>query len=56
MSKPLKPILKFANEVEERAFWENTTPPTMWTGLSLNVRVPYQSLTKAWLKEKLRSH
>lgn len=88
MNKPLKPIPKFANEAEERAFWEandsadhvdwakakrsvlpNLKPTTKTISLRLpqhmldsikaaaNSRdVPYQSLIKVWLKEKLHSH
>lgn len=87
-SKRLKPIPKFRNEVEERAFWEkhdsseyvdwtqaqrvalpNLKPTTKTISLRLpqhlldsikaaaNARdVPYQSLIKVWLKEKLHSH
>ncbi len=88
MSKPLKPLPKFANEAEERIFWENhdsseymdwskaqrvvlpkLKPTTKTISLRLpqhlldsiksaaNSRdVPYQSLIKVWLKEKLHSH
>lgn len=88
MNKPLKPIPKFANEAEERAFWEandsadyldwtkakrsvlpNLKPTTKTISLRLpqhlldsikaaaNSRdVPYQSLIKVWLQEKLHSH
>ena len=88
MSKQLKSVPKFANEAEERAFWEkqdsadymdwtkakrvvlpNLKPTTKTISLRLpqhlldsikaaaNSRdVPYQSLIKVWLKEKLRSH
>jgi predicted DNA binding CopG/RHH family protein len=88
MNKPLKQIPKFANEAEERAFWEkhdtadfvdwtkakrtvlpNLKPTTKTISLRLpqhmldsikaaaNSRdVPYQSLIKVWLKEKLHSH
>ncbi len=87
MNKPLKTIPKFANETEERAFWEQqdstdyldwTTaqrvvlpylkPSTKTISLRLpqhlldsikaaaNSRdVPYQSLIKVWLQEKLHS-
>lgn len=87
MSKQLKPIPKFADEAEERAFWEihdstdymdwtkarpvvlpNLKPTTKTISLRLpqhlldsikaaaNARdVPYQSLIKVWLQEKLRS-
>jgi predicted DNA binding CopG/RHH family protein len=85
MDKKLKPIPKFANEAEERAFWEthdstdyvdwskarrasfpNLKPST--TAISLRVPVsllerikiaankrdvPYQSLIKVWLAEKV---
>ncbi len=85
MDKKLKPIPKFANEAEERAFWEthdstdyvdwskarrasfpNLKPST--TAISLRVPVslleaikvaankrdvPYQSLIKMWLAEKV---
>ena len=85
MDKKFKPIPKFANEAEERAFWEthdstdyvdwskarrasfpNLKPTT--TAISLRVSVsllerikiaankrdmPYQSLIKAWLAEKV---
>lgn len=85
MSKPIKAIPKFANEAEERAFWEkhdstdyldwakakqvvmpNLKPTTKTISLRLpqhlldsikvaaNSRdVPYQSLIKVWLQEKL---
>ncbi|MFO1196219.1 MAG: BrnA antitoxin family protein [Burkholderiaceae bacterium] len=88
MSKPRKPIPKFASEAEERAFWEshdssdfidwttaravvlpNLKPTTRTISLRLpqhlldsikaaaNARdVPYQSLIKVWLQEKVRSH
>ena len=88
MSKPLKPVPKFANEAEEQAFWgehdstdyldwakaqrvvlPNLKPTTKTISLRLpqhlldsikaaaNSRdVPYQSLIKVWLQEKLRSH
>ena len=88
MNKRLKPIPKFRNEAEERAFWEkhdsseyvdwtqaqrvalpNLKPTTKTISLRLpqhlldsikaaaNARdVPYQSLIKVWLKEKLHSH
>ena len=87
MKKPLKTIPKFANETEERAFWEqqdsteyldwgtaqrvvlpNLKPNTKAISLRLpqhlldsikaaaNSRdVPYQSLIKVWLQEKLHS-
>jgi predicted DNA binding CopG/RHH family protein len=85
-SKQLKPVPKFRNETEERAFWEthdsseyvdwskaqlfalpNLKPSTKTISLRLpqhlldsikaaaNARdVPYQSLIKVWLQEKLR--
>ncbi len=87
MNKPLKTIPKFANEAEERAFWEqqdstdyldwttaqrvvlpNLKPSTKTISLRLpqhlldsikaaaNSRdVPYQSLIKVWLQEKLHN-
>jgi len=85
MTKKFKPVPKFANEAEERAFWEshdtadyfdlskavrvsfpNLKPTT--TAISLRVPVslldaikiaankrdvPYQSLIKTWLAEKV---
>lgn len=86
MSKPAKTIPKFANEAQERAFWEkndsseyldwpkaqravfpNLKPSTKTISLRLpqhlldsiksaaNSRdVPYQSLMKVWLQEKVR--
>lgn len=92
MSKPIKTPLKpnptFANESEERAYWEahdstehldwskarsvslpNLKPTTKTISLRLpqhlldaikvaaNARdVPYQSLIKVWLQEKLHGH
>jgi predicted DNA binding CopG/RHH family protein len=88
MTKPTKTIPKFANEAQERAFWEtqdsseyldwskakkvplpNLKPSTKTISLRLpqhlldsiktaaNARdVPYQSLIKVWLQEKLHSH
>ena len=92
MSKPTKTALKampkFANEKEERAYWEshdstehldwtkaqkvtlpNLKPTTKTISLRLpqhlldsikmaaNSRdVPYQSLIKVWLQEKIQSH
>jgi predicted DNA binding CopG/RHH family protein len=88
MKKPLKAVPQFANEEEERAFWEthdtsdyldwtqaqrvvlpNLKPTTKTISLRLpqhlldsikaaaNARdVPYQSLIKVWLQEKLHSH
>ena len=85
MNKQLKEIPAFANEVQERAFWEthdstdyldwttaqsvvlpNLKPTTKTISLRLpqhlldlikataNARdVPYQSLVKVWLQEKL---
>jgi predicted DNA binding CopG/RHH family protein len=87
MKKPLKTVPQFANEAEERAFWEthgssdyldwtqaqrvvlpNLKPTTKTISLRLpqhlldsikaaaNARdVPYQSLIKVWLQEKLHS-
>jgi predicted DNA binding CopG/RHH family protein len=87
MSKPLKTIPTFANEAQERAYWEsqdsvqhldwsqakkvslpNLKPSTRTISLRLpqhlldsikvaaNARdVPYQSLIKVWLQEKLHS-
>ena len=87
MSKPIKTIPKFANEAEEREFWEthdsadfldwgqaqrvvlpNLKPTTKTISLRLpqhlldsiktaaNARdVPYQSLIKVWLQEKVQS-
>lgn len=88
MKKPLKAVPRFANEAEERVFWEthdssdyldwmqaqravlpNLKPTTKTISLRLpqhlldsikaaaNARdVPYQSLIKVWLQEKLHSH
>ena len=88
MSKLPKTVPKFADEAEERHFWEthdstdyldwskarkvvlpNLKPTTKTISLRLpqhlldslkaaaNARdVPYQSLIKVWLQEKLRSH
>lgn len=88
MNKQLKTIPKFANEAQERAFWEaddstdyldwskankvtlpNLKPTTKTISLRLpqhlldsikaaaNSRdVPYQSLIKIWLQEKLHVH
>lgn len=88
MSKQIKPIPKFPNEAEERAYWEShdsaahldwskakkvtlagLKPTTKTISLRLpqhlldsiktaaNARdVPYQSLIKVWLQEKLHSH
>ena len=88
MSKQPRAVPKFANQAEERAFWEthdstayldwskarkvvlpNLKPTTKTISLRLpqhlldsikaaaNARdVPYQSLIKVWLQEKLRSH
>lgn len=88
MNKQTKAIPKFANEADERAYWEthdtsdhldwtkarsitlpNLKPTTKTISLRLpqhlldsikvaaNARdVPYQSLIKVWLQEKLRSH
>ena len=88
MSKAIKPIPKFFNESQERAYWEshdssvhidwtkakkvnlpNLKPTTKTISLRLpqhlldsiktaaNARdVPYQSLIKVWLQEKLHAH
>ena len=90
MSKQTKPLPKFKNEAEERAFWEakgvdsaeyldwnkaqrvvlpNLKPSTRTISLRLpqhlldsiksaaNARdVPYQSLIKVWLQEKVEHH
>lgn len=88
MNKQTKAIPKFANEAQERAYWEshdstdhldwsksqkaslpNLKPTTKTISLRLpqhlldsikvaaNARdVPYQSLIKVWLQEKLHSH
>ena len=88
MNKQTKSVPKFANEAQERAFWErhdsteyldwskaqrvalpNLKPTTKTISLRLpqhlldsikvaaNARdVPYQSLIKVWLQEKLHSH
>ena len=85
MAKKLKPIPKFRNEQEERAFWEshdsteyvdwskakrvrfpNLKPTTKAISLRLPISlldqikveankrdVPYQSLIKTWLAEKV---
>ena len=85
MPKALKPIPEFANEIEERAFWQehdtadyidwskaekvrlpNLKPSTTSISLRLPVSLleqikiaankrdmPYQSLIKAWLAEKV---
>ncbi len=87
MNTPTKAVPRFANEAEERAFWENhdstdyldwtkarravlpnLKPTTKTISLRLpqhlldsiksaaNARdVPYQSLIKVWLQEKLHS-
>lgn len=88
MNKQTKAIPAFADEAEERAYWEshdsteyldwsrakkvslpNLKPTTRTISLRLpqhlldsikvaaNARdVPYQSLIKVWLQEKLRGH
>jgi len=88
MSKQRRAVPKFANEAEERAFWQthdsaeyldwskaqkvalpNLKPTTKTISLRLpqhlldsikaaaNARdVPYQSLIKVWLQEKLHGH
>ena len=87
MSKPLKPVRRFASVADERMYWEqhdstehldwsqaqrvtlpNLKPTTKTISLRLpqhlldsikaaaNSRdVPYQSLIKVWLQEKLHS-
>jgi predicted DNA binding CopG/RHH family protein len=88
MRRKLKPIPEFANEAEERRFWEshdsadyvdwgqaeavrlpNLRPSTTSISLRLPVSlleaikvaahkrdVPYQSLIKTWLAEKLEAN
>jgi predicted DNA binding CopG/RHH family protein len=88
MNKPIKTIPSFADEAQEREFWEKNDsseyldwstarkvtlprlkPSTKTISLRLpqhlldsikvaaNARdVPYQSLIKVWLQEKLHSH
>jgi predicted DNA binding CopG/RHH family protein len=88
MTTQNKPLPTFANEAQERAYWEahdstehldwskarkvnlpNLKPTTKTISLRLpqhlldsikvaaNARdVPYQSLIKVWLQEKLQSH
>jgi predicted DNA binding CopG/RHH family protein len=88
MKTPNKPMPTFANEAQERAYWEahdstahldwsqaqkvrlpNLKPTTKTISLRLpqhlldsikvaaNARdVPYQSLIKVWLQEKLHGH
>jgi predicted DNA binding CopG/RHH family protein len=88
MSKTLKTIPQFANETEERDFWESTDstdyldwnkaqavvlpnlkPTTQTISLRLPQHlldaikaaahsrdVPYQSLIKIWLQEKVHNH
>jgi len=88
MKKQLKPIPQFANEEQERQFWEqsdssdyldwskanqvvmpNLKPTTKTISLRLPQHlldsiksaanasdVPYQSLIKVWLQEKLNEH
>lgn len=88
MKTPNKPIPTFANEAQERTYWEthdstahldwsqaqkvrlpNLKPTTKTISLRLpqhlldsikvaaNARdVPYQSLIKVWLQEKLHGH
>jgi predicted DNA binding CopG/RHH family protein len=85
MNRKLKPIPRFANEAEERKFWEthdsadyidwrnaqrvrlpNLKPTTTAISLRMSVSLlerikiaankrdmPYQSLIKAWLTEKV---
>lgn len=53
MKKPTKTTPKFATEAQERAFWEQHDS----IKAAANSRdVPYQSLIKVWLQEKLHSH
>ena len=88
MTKPTKPIPQFADEAQERAYWEAhdftvhvdwsqarkvTLPKLKPTTPTISLRfpqhpldsiktaanardVPYQSLIKVWLQEKLHSH
>ncbi len=59
MNKQYKTVPKFASEVEERAFWEahESTDYLDWNKATANARdVPYQSLIKVWLQERLHSH
>ena len=88
MSKQPKTVPQFANEAEERTFWEthdstdyldqtkaqravlpNLKPTTRTISLRLPLHlldsikaaansrdVPYQSLIKVWLQEKLHKH
>jgi predicted DNA binding CopG/RHH family protein len=88
MKTPTKPIPTFANEEQERAYWEShdSTEHLDWTKaqkvrlpklkpttktislrlpqhlldsikVAANARdVPYQSLIKVWLQEKLQNH
>jgi hypothetical protein len=54
--KKLKPIPSFETEAQERKFWE-THDSTDYLDLSKAQRkcdVPYQSLIKMWLAEKVR--
>lgn len=51
MSKPSKTSPKFASKARERAFWE-----THDSSESLDWYVPYRSLIKVWLQEKLHGH
>jgi hypothetical protein len=54
MSKRLKAVAKFPDEASERAFWE-TKGSTGSIKTAANARdVPYQSLIKVWLQEKLQ--
>ena len=87
MTKPIKTTPKFADEAQERAFWEKndstdyldwskarkvTMPKLKPTTKTISLRlpqhlldsiktaangrdVPYQSLIKVWLQEKLHS-
>jgi predicted DNA binding CopG/RHH family protein len=88
MTKPTKPIPQFADEAQERAYWDThdstvhvdwsqarkvTLPKLKPTTQTISLRlpqhlldsiktaanardVPYQSLIKVWLQEKLHRH
>ena len=56
MNKRLKTLPNFATEAEERAFWEShdSSDYVDWSKAAANSRdVPYQSLIKVWLQEKV---
>ena len=58
MNKATKPIPTFANEAQERAI-SLRLPQHLLDAIKIaaNARdVPYQSLIKVWLQEKLHSH